>query len=64
MLRRSTAEDKNFALPLDDFTVATNWLYRRSDLHNSISQYALYELMLYFLSAIPTPVIHDSDPVA
>gem|GEM_PF-7126404 len=37
MLRRATAEDVNLPLALDDFTIATNWLDRRSDLHNTIS---------------------------
>ncbi len=34
MLRRAAAEDVNLSLPLDDLAVATNRLYRRSNLHN------------------------------
>jgi hypothetical protein len=38
VLRRTATEHKDLAFPLDNFTVATNRLYRRSDLHNSHSQ--------------------------
>ena len=59
VLRRATAEDKYLAFALDNFTIATNGLYRRSDLHNfpTVNFRSL-------TPAILTPVIHDSDPVA
>ena len=36
MLRRTATEDVDLAFTLDHFAVATNWLYRRSDLHNTL----------------------------
>jgi hypothetical protein len=37
VLRRATAEDKNFAFALNNFTIATDRLYRRSDLHSFLT---------------------------
>ena len=36
MFRCTTTEDIDLAFTLDHFAVATNWLYRRSDLHNTL----------------------------
>ena len=36
MLWRTATEDVDLAFTLDHFAVATNWLYRRSDLHNTL----------------------------
>jgi len=61
MLRRATAEDIDLPLALNDFTIATNWLDRRSDLHNSIStKYKLaFPLFQHPLSMTRTQV-HNS----
>jgi hypothetical protein len=36
VLGRTATEDVDLAPTLDHFAVATNWLYRRSDLHNTL----------------------------
>lgn len=59
MLGRATTEDKDLPFALDNFAIATDWLDRRSDLHNFLTKY-----VRSIASAILTPVIHDSDPVA
>jgi hypothetical protein len=59
VLGRATTEDKDLPFALDNFAIATDWLDRRSDLHNFLSIN-----VRSFAPAILTPVIHDSDPVA
>jgi hypothetical protein len=43
VLRRATAEDKNLAFALNNFAIAADGLYRRSDLHSFLT--IIFELL-------------------
>jgi len=61
VLRRATAEDKNLAFALNNFAIATDRLYRRSDLHSFLTNsFVLFNLLFSHPLSMTRTRLHNS----